>query len=69
MLQERANAVLQRCRNIKEDISKRRKESRSLRRQFDSVTEYVDMLTEFLKKLRTKTPVNGCVIYRKDSEL
>jgi hypothetical protein len=62
MLQERANAVLQRCRDIKEDISERREESRSLRRQFDSVTEHVDVLTEFLEKLRGKTQANGCAM-------
>jgi hypothetical protein len=37
------------------NLEERKEESRSLRRQFDSVTEYVDILTEFLEKLRDKT--------------
>jgi hypothetical protein len=55
ILRERANAVLGRCQEIKADLDERKKESRNLRRQFDSVTEHVDVLTEFLEKLRRKT--------------
>jgi hypothetical protein len=36
-------------------LDERKEKSRNLRRQFDSVTEYVDVLTEFLEKLRRKT--------------
>jgi hypothetical protein len=40
---------------MREDLLERREESRSLRRQFNSVSEHVDVLTEFLEKLRNKT--------------
>jgi hypothetical protein len=64
MFRERANAVLGRCREIKEDLKERREKSRSLRRQFDSIIEHVDILSEFLEKLRNKTVGYECVIYR-----
>jgi hypothetical protein len=40
---------------MRADLKEYKEESRSLRRQFDSVTEHVDVLTEFLEKLRNKT--------------
>jgi hypothetical protein len=63
MLRERANAVLGRCWEIKKDLKERREESRSLRRQFDSVIEHVNILFEFLEKLRNKTAGYKYTIY------
>jgi hypothetical protein len=63
MLRERANAVLERYKEIKKDLKERRKESRSLRRQFDSVIKHVDILSEFLEKLRNKIVGYECAIY------
>jgi hypothetical protein len=63
ILRERVNTVLGRCKEIKKDLEERRKESRSLRRQFNSVTEYVDILSEFLEKLRNKIVGYECAIY------
>jgi hypothetical protein len=60
--------VLERYQEIKTDLNERKKESRSLRRQFDSVTEYVDVLTEFLEKLRSKTVGYECAIYGRESQ-
>jgi Asp-tRNA(Asn)/Glu-tRNA(Gln) amidotransferase C subunit len=47
---------------MRADLEERKEESRSLRRQFDSVTEHVDVLTEFLEKLRNKTAGYECAI-------
>jgi hypothetical protein len=64
MLRERANAVLGRYQDIRADLDKRKKESRSLKRQFDSVTEYIDVLSEFLEKLKRKTAGYEYTIYK-----
>jgi hypothetical protein len=63
MLRERANTVLERYREIKADLAERKEKSRSLRRQFDSVIEHVDVLSEFLEKLRDKTAGYEYTIY------
>jgi len=74
MLKERTQASLQRNRDMMADLEERRNESRSLRDQFDSITEHVDVLTDFLEKLKTKTHLNGCAMCgwepgsRRDSE-
>lgn len=44
------------------NLRERKDENSALRRQFDSVIEYVDVLTEFLEKLRAKTHLNGCAM-------
>jgi hypothetical protein len=49
---------------MRADLDERKKESRSLRRQFDSVTEYVDVLSKFLKKLRSRTAGYEYAIYK-----
>jgi hypothetical protein len=59
ILRERVNAVLGRCQRMRADLEERKEESRSLRRQFDNVTEHVDILTKFLEKLRNKTIYRG----------
>jgi cyclopropane fatty-acyl-phospholipid synthase-like methyltransferase len=64
ILRERANTVLRRYQRIRADLEEHKEESRSLRRQFNSVTEHVDVLTEFLEKLRDKTAGYECAIYR-----
>jgi hypothetical protein len=56
--------MLGRYQGIRADLEKYKKKSRSLRRQFDSVTEHVDVLTEFLEKLRNKTAGYEYAIYR-----
>jgi hypothetical protein len=45
------------------DLDKYKKESRSLRRQFDNIIEYIDVLSEFLEKLRSKTAGYEYAIY------
>jgi hypothetical protein len=67
ILRERANTVLGRCQEIRADLKERKEKSRSLRRQFDSVTEHVDVLTEFLEKLRSKTVGYEYAIYDRES--
>jgi hypothetical protein len=67
ILRERANTVLGRYQGIKADLDERKKESKNLRRQFNSVTEYVDVLTKFLEKLRSKTAGHKYAIYRGES--
>jgi hypothetical protein len=60
--------VLGRYQEIKADLDERKEESRTLRRQFDSVTEHVDVLTEFLEKLRSKTAGYECAICKGESQ-
>jgi hypothetical protein len=64
ILRERTNAVLGRCREIRADLNERKKKSKSLRRQFDSITEHIDIFIKFLEKLRSKTAGYKYVIYK-----
>jgi hypothetical protein len=64
IFRERVNAVLGRYRDIRVDLEERKKENRSLQRQFDSVIKYIDVVSEFLEKLRSRTAGYEYAIYR-----
>jgi hypothetical protein len=64
MFRERANAVFIRYRDIRVDLDERKEESKSLRRQFDSIIEYVNILLKFLEKLRSRIAGYEYAIYK-----